>query len=236
MLQTKISGWLAKTNGVVYTPEELWAMREKEIELHQKKMNAEKSNISLDDIPLRFRDKIFSDYRIDHVDQKRVKNLAERFVKTFSERKLEGTPLKFVGKSGTGKTLLAFIIYQELVKAGYSVRYESSMEFIKDLLEIKFNSQSHYRSHFEKLCQYDLLIIDETTESINKDGAPSEVEKQLFLRLINERYANRLCTLIITNRDNDELVNRLGSPIVRRLSENGISLAFTWDAYQQKQG
>jgi len=160
--------------------------------------------------------------------------MAERFAKTFFERKKEGTPVKFVGKPGTGKTLLAFIIYQELVKAGYSVKYESSIEFIKDLLEMKFTAQREFTSHFKKFSQYDLLIIDEATESINKDGAPSEIEKQVLLKLINERYANQSCTLIITNRDNDELINRLGSPIVRRLTENGISLAFTWDVYRQK--
>jgi DNA replication protein DnaC len=51
---------------------------------------------------------------------------------------------------------------------------------------------------------------------------------------INQRYINRLCTLIISNHSQDELVERLGEPTVGRLTENGITLAFNWKSYRQK--
>jgi DNA replication protein DnaC len=77
------------------------------------------------------------------------------------------------------------------------------------------------------------LIIDEITESVSKAGTPTEIERQLLFRIINDRYEKKLSTVIITNKDENGLMDCLGEPIVDRINDSGFSLAFNWNSYRK---
>lgn len=233
-MHTKILKWKKPTTDRQAIIDELDAMRREMALQEQEKRKAEKIDRYIQLLPMRFRDKTFANYDVENAGQARAKKIAERFVTTFDERMIAGTPVKLMGKSGTGKTMLSLIMYQELAKSGYSVKYESSLEFLKGLLEIKFHSQSSFNSYLDALRNIQFLIIDEVTESVNKSGIPSEIEKQLLFKILNDRYENKLCTMVITNRDDAEFIARLGVPITDRFSEGGITLAFNWESYRKK--
>jgi DNA replication protein DnaC len=209
-------------------------IRQVSIRDEHEKRKAERIQDFMKRIPLRFRGKSFSDYHVESTGQTRIKNLAMRYVETFKVRLDEASGMVFKGSPGTGKTLLSLIIYQQLVQSGFTVRYESSLEFIQDLVDIKFKSQSLFKSNLEAFGEIQLLIIDEVTESVSKDGIPTELQKQVLFQLINKRYENNLCTLIITNRSSHDLQIRLGMPIVDRLLEKSVTLAFDWNSYRQR--
>lgn len=209
-------------------------MREEMIKKDEERRRVEFINQQLQKVSYRFRGKTWSDYQIDNLEQKKVKTIVDRYAQTFNERLKEGSSLIFKGKHGTGKTLLSFIVYQSIAKEGFSVHYESSLEFITHLLESKFKSQQQFLREFEIYTKCQFLVIDEVTESISKNGFPSEIEKQLLFRLINQRYENQLCTLVITNRDDTEFISRLGEGTIDRLTEKGMTLAFMWDSYRKK--
>jgi DNA replication protein DnaC len=200
----------------------------------EKKRKDEEINANLQKIPARFRNKSFVDYEAESLGQQKCKNLIERYVNTFEDRLKSGTSLVFMGNPGTGKTLLSLIMFRSLLKSGFLVHYESSLEFIKNLLEVKFKSQSEFIRRMDLFKRPQLLIIDEATESINKNGVPSDIDKQILFQIINHRYADNLCTLIITNRDLPDLKFRLGEPLVDRLSEKGVFIAFNWESYRKK--
>lgn len=185
-------------------------------------------------VPLRFRNKSFQNFHAESEQQQRIKNIAVRFVETFDTRLKEGACLVFSGKPGTGKTLLSLIMYQQLAQKNISVRYESSLDWIGNLIQQKYHSPASFQSHVKLYETVLFLIIDEVSESLSKDGAPTELEKQMLFQIINKRYENNLCTLVITNRDMNTLSRRLSQPTVDRLSENGIVLAFEWNSYRQK--
>lgn len=209
-----------------------WA--EESLRQEAERQKSEKLKKELQQIPLRFRGKTFSDYEVENQGQLRAKAIAERFVSTFPNRLMEGSSLIFYGTSGTGKTLLSTMISQKLLDLGYYVRYEPTNEFLKNLLEIKFKSQSAFNVEFDAYCHPQLLVIDEVTESISQSGSPAEIERQLLLRLINSRYEKKLCTLVISNREKDEIINRLGIPVTDRLFEKGTLVAFNWSSYRNK--
>lgn len=213
---------------------EFEAIREETLRREMEKRRAECIERAIQKIPMRFRNKSFHDYVVENPGQIRIKNLARRYVDTFKERLIDGSCLILNGKPGTGKTLLSLLIYQELAKKGFNVRYESSLEFISELLNLKFKSETVYQNYINAFENIHFLIIDEVTESVNKGGMPSETEKQALFQIINKRYEKNLCTLVITNRNHEELVNRLGVPMVDRLSEKGISMAFDWNSYRQR--
>lgn len=201
------------------------------IELNKRK--AERIEIELQKIPARFRGFSFDHYQAETAAQLFTKKICKRFVESFADRKKDCAGLILEGKPGTGKTFLSLIMCQELIKYGFSIKYESSTDFISNLITQRFKSESSYDSNIKQYQEVDFLVIDEISESINKGGMSSETEKQVLFQIINKRYESQLCTLAITNRNKQELINRLGLPIVDRLSHNGITLAFSWNSYRQ---
>lgn len=208
------------------------ALKQEAITREKEKNRALQIEHYLQAIPARFKDKTWSDYQINYPEQVLSKKIAESFTVTFTERLKEGTCLKFLGKAGTGKTLLALIIYQALVHAGLSVRYESSLHFLRQFQETEFESYAAFQAHLATYQRIQLLILDEISLGVGKGGMLAEWQRNHLYTLINQRYVNRLPTLVISNHGQDELIERLGEPIVGRLSENGLTIAFNWASYR----
>src|SRR5690348_12851578 len=186
------------------------ALREESNRLEQEKRFAEHLKCLFEKLPLRFRHKTFDDYLTETSAQCRTKTIVQRFVSSFKGRLEVGSNLCFLGETGTGKTLLSLIIYQELAKQKFQVHYEPTIDFIRKLLEIRYKSHSSFDAEMKQYYSTHLLILDEVTESMNRSGAPSDLEKQFLFRLINERYQRKNCTLLISNRDQQELCQSLG--------------------------
>jgi DNA replication protein DnaC len=208
-------------------------IREDSLKDEREKRLAESVNHLITKLPLRFQHRTFQDYIAETKEKIRIKTIAERYVLSFKERLETGSNLFFIGKSGTGKTLLSLIIYQEIAKAGHFVQYEPTIDFIKRFLDIRFKSEASFQNEIRHYYTSHLLILDEVTESLNRLGVPSPCEKQFLFRLINERYQRKLCTIMISNRDYKEIDDLLGTPTIDRVSENGIFLAFNWDSFRR---
>lgn len=212
--------------------DEIDAIRQSAAIENHKKQQADRVDALLKQIPLRFRGKSFDDYLTGNDEQAMIKTIAKRYVETFADRKETGTCIKMVGKPGTGKTFLSLLIFQCLVNSGYTAHYESSLNFINELQHKRITDHQKFDSDFRLLTESDFLVLDEVTESVNKGGVPSEAEKTLLFRIIDQRYLNKRCTVVITNRDHDGLVERIGLQTVDRLSQDCLSMAFEWPSYR----
>ena len=231
LLKLRESLQLPNTSAPVFNFENL---RRESMKREEEARRRDQINTLIGAVPALFRGKGWDDFHLDYPAQDRCKKIAQNFVATFPERLKEGTCLKFLGISGTGKTLLSLIMYQALAEAGFAVKYESSLHFLRRFQEREFESHAAYQNLLASYQRPQFLIIDEVSVGIGKSGLPSEWQKNHLYALINQRYLNRLCTLVISNHDNDELVERLGESTVGRLSENGITLGFNWKSYRQK--
>ncbi len=214
--------------------QEFEQLREETMKREAEKRRQERIKTLVDMVPLRFRHKSLADYEITAPAQSQVKHIAMRYVDSFKERLQEGSSLIMHGNPGTGKTLLSLIMYQALAQQGFNVCYKPSLDFIHELIETKFKSQSAYQQHLRMYLDIHFLVLDEVTQSVSKGGVPSDQEKQVLFQLINQRYENNLCTVVITNRDKEELTKCLSLPIVDRLLERGVTLTFDWQSYRQR--
>ena len=209
------------------------AIREEAIRHEYEKRQAEKLEQMLQFIPLRFKGKILADFREDYSSQAHIKRIIERYIATFPERLAIGNCLVFHGKPGTGKTMLSLLVYEALARASFTVGYESSLQFLRRFREKEFESDAAFNGLLESYLRKSLLIIDEVTEGVGKNNFPADWERKLLFTLVNTRYEKNLCTIVISNRSKDEMVERLGEPIIDRLSENGLFLAFNWNSYRK---
>jgi DNA replication protein DnaC len=190
----------------------------------------EKSSLKIPDI---FRGKNFSDYSATTAEQVQKKFICERFVETFDDRVAEGSVVKFLGSPGTGKTFLSLIMYQQIVKLGYSVHYEPTLDFLTKLQQTRFKSVDDYQLRIQFYQQIDFLILDEVTEAVNQTGRPSACDLRILFEVINSRYVTgKRCTLLISNHDQKTVASRLGQPIADRLSQNSLTLIFNWPSYR----
>lgn len=211
----------------------LEAFREEAMKREAAKLQQEQIDAVLASVPERFRGKTFADYHVEYPAQAEVKHLLETYVETSHDRLVEGAGLIFTGKTGTGKSLLAYILDQCLIKKGTRVEYQPSLQFLRLLHEKQFESHHAFESHLNHYKTLPFLIIDEATEGCGKGACPADWERHLFRVLVDVRYQAKRCTLIITNRDKKELIDRLGEPAIDRLLENGVLLAFNWKSYRQ---
>lgn len=180
-------------------------------------------------IPPRYQGKTFDDFFTPTPSAQQVKRIVQQAVKV-----IESIPLClfFLGKPSTGKTMLAFIVYRTMAEAGLRVHYESSLLFLKTLQEKRFESSATFQSQLSYYRDVDFLILDEFSESISRDGAPVEFEKRLMFEVIDARYQQQRPTLVISNRNYDQLVARLGLATVERLSEKSATLMFDWPSWR----
>ncbi|MDO4621029.1 MAG: ATP-binding protein [Lachnospiraceae bacterium] len=117
------------------------------------------------------------------------------------------------GSTGTGKTFLAHCIADAAIKSGHSVLYFSSGRFFDILVDAEFSRQGSQTAGRDLISSVELLIIDDLgTELTNS------LTSSAFFRIINERIAAGLSTVISTNLSLGDLSQKYSERIFSRIS------------------
>lgn len=189
--------------------------------------NTEKSPLSCG-IPPRHESCRLANFQTENGGQKKALAMATRFCDKFPQLIKTGIGgLIFYGTVGTGKTHLACAMLTELYnRYNASVRYTNVFDYIKELRATWTRPDKSEAEVVNRYAGYDLLVIDEIGVQY---GTKSE-QVQLF-QLINQRSMNMKPTILISNLDEEELIQTVGEAIVDRIFENkGALVAFNWES------
>jgi DNA replication protein DnaC len=115
----------------------------------------------------------------------------------------QATNLVFIGPTGTGKTGLASGILLKALFAGRRGQFVKAQDLFDDLFRSLADHSS--RRLLDHLVRVEVLLIDELGY-LNLRPEQSNI----FFKLMEERYLNRLCTLVTTNLDYEEWYGFLG--------------------------
>lgn len=189
-------------------------------------------------IPVRFADKKLADYRPNCDGARRALEVANDYVQNFKGNLTEGRCLTFLGKAGTGKTHLATSITTAVAQGGWSSRYITALELVRELRASwggrrvaawdGFTRIETETDVLERFCQYSLLVIDEVGVQFGSDAELAQLSEVLDLR-----YRQMKPTLVISNCAPGELKRYLGDRGVDRLRENsGIVVVFDWPSHR----
>ena len=179
-----------------------------------KRQNAAKRQFNMAKIPPMYVGKTFEDYQID-AGNKNAVGWARRF-----------EPMYLFGEPGTGKTFLAAIMAQELLKQGKSVIF-GDVPTLLDQLKGTFDkdSEATLEQLMKTLSEVDVLILDDLgTET------PTEWAVERLYLIINNRYNAGKSVIVTSNYAPDAAKQRLnrpknapegvtGSRIISRLSQ-----------------
>jgi len=179
-------------------------------------------------VPERFRGLPIDSFQGESEGVRNARGIARKYVDAFEQRKEAGTCLIFVGKPGTGKTHLACSMAWELMNKERPVIYATEYQItgaIKNTWKERDKSEGDI---IDKLCNPDLLIIDECGISLATD-----TDRVLLYQVINARYECKLPMLLIANLTVDELTGHIGERAMDRLKEGGgVTVPFTWESFR----
>lgn len=141
-----------------------------------------------------------------------MKNIVNQCLRYMTNFNSTSENLLFYGNPGTGKTFLSHCVAKELIDNGYFIVYKTSEELIKNLKDIRFNSNLTLEDH---LINCDLLIIDDLGTEVSSEFAISEL-----FNLLNTKLLRNKKMLISSNFSLDELLSIYSERITSRLFGN----------------
>lgn len=139
------------------------------------------------------------------------------------------------GKTGTGKTLLANLIASDFVRNGKSVKLIRASD-IHSQVRATWAKNATTTEHdlISSWISQDLLVIDELGEADSSTNAEThQANRERISRIIDGRYTRGLPTIITSNFERDELVERLGDRAWDRLAQKAVMIACNWGSYRQ---
>lgn len=137
------------------------------------------------------------------------------------QHKTEKESLMLCGKYGVGKTHAMYALLQKAPNIKH--RFYNSTEII-DGIRSSFNDR-YTQSPLDQLKGFDgyLFIDDFGAERL------TDFVQDTFYQLINDRYINKLPTIISTNYELPEIADRLGERVASRLAEMCFIINVTGD-------
>ena len=132
-----------------------------------------------------------------------------------------------LGKTGLGKTHLSLSIAEVLIKNGWNVLYDSTINYLRQIEKEHFGRDLNGNT-LQILLDADLIILDDLG---------SEYDTSFYVatiyNIINTRLNKNLPTIINTNLTPQELERKYDSRIVSRLFTMYTYLKFTGNDVRQ---
>jgi DNA replication protein DnaC len=138
----------------------------------------------------------------------------------------EGIALLY-GERKTGKTVLAVAVAVNLIACGRATVYARGLGLLQDLRRNHNENTTETRELVRPYQRWPLLIVDEVGVRVRGDEY-SESDAALLTDLIDQRYANRVSTILISNENKADTFKILGPSVVRRIEETGVTIPATW--------
>ena len=169
-------------------------------------------------IKKRYLSRSFENFIVNDVNRKAYE-IAKSYVDNWQENKDKGEGLYFEGTCGTGKTHLAVAIAMKLINQGVPVICKTSIDLLASIKQsYERDSTVNEEDVIEAYNTVDLLVIDD----LGKERA-TEWSVPILYRIINDRYENMLPTVITTNYNTDDLIDKLNASNDNEKAEANIS-------------
>lgn len=180
-------------------------------------------------IPVRFTDRTLETFEANNEGQKSAHAFAVEYSENFREVLKIGRSAIFCGKPGTGKTHLSVGIGLSVMKRGGIVLFTTVQRMMRRIKDAWRKDSDESESDVVSLFSSpDLLIIDEIGVQFGSD-----FERNAMFDVLNERYENRLPTLLLSNLSPSEVKVFLGERVFDRLREDGgACVPFNWDSHR----
>lgn len=135
---------------------------------------------------------------------------------------------------GPGKTLMATSVIQRCCERLMTCRYVKAQDLFGDL-RAPFKSIKRGETGMTEAeamapwIAYDLLVIDEA----HQRSSDSLWEQGKLINLIDHRYDQCVCTILIANQEPTDFSDALGDSITSRMNQTGKIYVCNWPSYRE---
>lgn len=185
----------------------------------------ERINGELARFPKRYADATFENYML--YSDERVAARQRHVISCLRS----GNSLVMYGKNGTGKTRLAYSFLRERILAGKRCKYILAPALF-DEIKNTYDKESYDTSMslIDRYARYDHLVIDELDKTFG-----TKAEFIGLYRIINARYDDLKPTVIMTNADEDTVIDIVGRSCYERLIEYpGTAVLMDWKSFRAR--
>lgn len=201
----------------------------------EKKFKIEKYNRE-SNIPKRFKgldiNKIDLNYHKKKEDNKKLKSTVSTvkgYLSTYPERLLKGASGFFSGECGTGKTMLACMMVENIINQGHSAHYVTAWQMIQEIRKGYGKIEESISFFVNQYINKSFLVIDEVGVQHGTDD-----ERILLYQVIDGRYNEVKPTIIISNSMNPVEDGYLDLRTIDRLTDGGgFSITFNGESYRK---
>lgn len=156
---------------------------------------------------------------------------AQGYKETFDKACLRlgtGAILGFLGKRGTGKTVMSAALANISIEKKRTVLYTTAhrmfMRFKDSYRRDSAISETDVYNEFRKPS---LLVIDEIGKRQESDW-----ENRTLIDLGDARYGDERDTILISNQEKKEFDAAIGDSMLSRMDECGGVMLFNWDSFR----
>lgn len=153
----------------------------------------------------------------------KLKNVLIKFVDKFGGTKILNIVL--IGKTGVGKTFALECTANEIMKHGYSCCFFSAFGVNNELMKYHTCFDANKQSYLDVLLDPDLLVIDD----LGSEPVFKNVTKEYLYLVLSERMLKHKSTLISTNLNQQEIIDRYGERVFSRIFNKSKSLVIKID-------
>lgn len=146
------------------------------------------------------------------------------------------------GNTGTGKTKLACLIANEVIRCNYAPRmtviFKRSADIQREFKECwnKPSAESDI-AYLARLGRATVLIIDEVGEGdTGFSDKAADADRERLSDLIDRRYKAGLPTIITTNLPPNDFYAHVGHRAADRLRQNMVEVVCNWKSYRYATG
>ncbi|MBU2025994.1 ATP-binding protein [Patescibacteria group bacterium] len=165
-------------------------------------------------------------------DQRVVVERLRAYRGTLAEKVEAGVGLVLTGPSGTGKDHLLAGLFDAAISAGLTLQWTSGPKLCIRFRDRIGNDEDERRT-IRQYTDPDVLVISDPMPMF---GALTNYQAQVLYEIGDTRAnAMRPTWVTINAKNRQEADGRLGPQIVRRLSQDAISLACNWEPYKGAQ-
>lgn len=213
-IANRVITWLDHERCTCRKATEYWTKYDnKQREIQERKKQEEENRIKREKIKKllgnsgikkRFLNRTFENFKIDNENKEAFRN-SKLYAENFEKFKETGEGIYYSGGFGTGKTHLAVAIALDLIEKGVPVICMTAIDLLSEISRTydKNRNVSEYQI-LQAYKEVDLLVIDDLGKEYCTDWAAA-----MLYDIINDRYERCLPTIVTTNYNDEDLVNRL---------------------------
>lgn len=187
------------------------------------------------EISPRFEGCTFDGYAATAPDQVQALEVCRDYADSFAEALKVGRCLILRGNPGTGKNHLAVAITKQVLAQGHTALHATAYEIVCRIRETWGRRQPGDQTEHDvtrALGDVDLLVIDEVGRQYGTEG-----EQIHLFHVIDHRYRLMKPTIVISNKEPEEIRAYLGEAAYDRLREGGGQMVhFDWESHRGKGG